>query len=134
MKYEINNKMINIPDNEIENSIANFEITQEEAIKMWLEDEGYIRNEEQEALEEKAKKNKITATIHQAKTINNKKVQKNRVKKENPVKEMIIQQIANLLPEFAEKVEITNKSKYISFTIGTETYEINLIQKRKPKK
>lgn len=135
MTYDFNGKKLKIPDDEITKAMKSLELTKDEAIQMWLEDEGYLDNEEQEALEKKAKENRITATIHQAKNTQvKKKTQKERVRKENPTKEMVIAEIAKILPNFAENVEITNVSKYISFTIGDEKFEINLIQKRKPKK
>lgn len=134
MKYNLNGKNINIPDADIERSMKSLELTKEEAIQMWLEDEGYLENEEQEELERKAKENRITATIHQATTKDpRKKIQKERVRKENPTKEMVIREIAALLPKFAEDVEVLNVGKLISFRIGEEKYEIDLKQKRKPK-
>lgn len=134
MKYNLNGKNINIPDVDIERSMKSLELTKEEAIQMWLEDEGYLENEEQEELERKAKENRITATIHQATTKDpRKKTQKERVRKENPTKEMVIREIAALLPKFAEDVEVLNVGKLISFRIGEEKYEIDLKQKRKPK-
>ena len=136
MTYNLNGKSIRIPDADIERSMKSLELTKEEAIQMWLEDEGYLENEEQEALEKKAKESRITATIHQASTIDKvkKKTQKERCRKENPTKEMIIREIAALLPNFAENVEVLNVGKLISFSIGEEKYEIDLKQKRKPKK
>lgn len=134
MKYNLNGKNINIPDADIERSMKSLELTKEEAIQMWLEDEGYLENEEQEELERKAKENRITATIHQASAKDShKKTQKERVRKENPTKEMVIREIAALLPKFAEDIEILNVGKLISFRIGEEKYEIDLKQKRKPK-
>ena len=134
MKYNLNGKNINIPDADIERSMKSLELTKEEAIQVWLEDEGYLENEEQEELERKAKENRITATIHQATAKDpRKKTQKGRVRKENPTKEMVIREIAALLPKFAEDIEILNVGKLISFRIGEEKYEIDLKQKRKPK-
>lgn len=134
MKYNLNGKNINISDADIERSMKSLELTKEEAVQMWLEDEGYLENEEQEELERKAKENRITATIHQATTKDpRKKTQKERVRKENPTKEMVIREIAALLPKFAEDVEVLNVGKLISFRIGEEKYEIDLKQKRKPK-
>lgn len=136
MTYNLNGKNIRIPDADIERSMKSLELTKEEAIQMWLEDEGYLENEEQEALEKKAKESRITATIHQASATDKvvKKTQKERCRKENPTKEMVIREIAALLPNFAENVEILNVGKLISFSIGEEKYEIDLKQKRKPKK
>lgn len=133
MKYDFNGKKINIPDDEIQKSMRVLEVSQDEAIQIWLEDEGYLENEEQEELERKGKESRITATIHQAHKPQ-KKTQRERVRKENPTKEMVIKEIAALLPKFAENVEVLNIGKLISFTIGDEKYEIDLKQKRKPKK
>lgn len=134
MKYDFNGKKINIPDADIERSMKSLELTREEAIQMWLEDEGYLENEEQEELEKKAKENRITATIHQASAKDpRKKTQKERVRKENPTKEMVIREIAAILPNFAEDIEVLNVGKLISFRIGEDKFEIDLKQKRKPK-
>ena len=62
---------------------------------------------------------------------------KPRQRKENPTKGGIITELATFLTEnsqFATKnVEITNKERQISFKIGDETFELTLVQKRKPK-
>lgn len=134
MNYNFNGKNIRIPDADIERTMKMLELTKEEAIQVWLEDEGYLENEEQEELCKKAKENRITATIHEASAINKKKTQRERVRKENPTKEMVIAEIAKILPNFAENVQVLNIGKLISFTIGENTYEIDLKQKRKPKK
>lgn len=135
MVYQLGNKKIKIPDSDIKRSVEKLGITQEEAIQVWLEDEGYLENEEQEALEQKAKKNRITATIHQAKAEAPKqKTQKERVRKDDPTKELIIAETAKFLENYAENIQITNVGKLISFKIGEDDYEFNLIRKRKPKK
>ena len=133
--YTLGKRKIKIPDTDIERSMKVLGITKDEAIQVWLEDEGYLENEEQEELEEKAKKNRITATIHQASSIDpKKKTQKERVRKEDPTKELIIAKTAEFLKDYAENVKITNIGKLISFKIGEDDYEFNLIRKRKPKK
>ena len=134
MRYNFKGKSINIPEAEIEKSIKILGMTREEAIEMWLEDEGYLENEEQENLCQKAKENRVTATVHQAKADKPKKTQKERVKKENPTKERVIAETAKMLEGLAVNVEITNKTKLISFELDGNKYEFNLIEKRKPKK
>ena len=135
MTYKLNGKSIKIPDAEIEKSMKALELSRDEAIQMWLEDEGYLENKEQEALDAKAKASRITATIHQASAKDvKKKTQKERVQKEDSTKEMIIAEIAEMLPKFAENVQILNKNKLISFQIGEDLFEIDLKRKRKPKK
>jgi len=135
MRYNFNGKNINIPDKELQKNMEVLSVTKEEAIEIWLEDEGYLDNEEQNALDKKAKDNRMTATIHQAKAIGKKKTQKERVRKENPTKEMVIKKITSLLIEsdFAENVTIANPTKIITFTIGNTHFTIDLIQNRAKK-
>ena len=125
---------VRIPDDEINKFVTNHGITKDEAIQMWLEDEGYLENEEQEALCQKAKENRITATIHEASAKDpKKKTQRERVKKEDSTKEMIIAEIAKMLPQFAENVKIENAGKLITFSIGADNFKIDLIRTRNKK-
>ena len=61
----------------------------------------------------------------------------NRSRKENPTKEAIIAEIAQFLAEKSENacenVEIPNKGRQISFSIGENRFELTLVQKRTPK-
>ena len=56
-------------------------------------------------------------------------------RKENPTKASIIAEIAKFLQENSENacenVQIINAERQISFTIGENTYEFTLVQKRK---
>jgi hypothetical protein len=55
-------------------------------------------------------------------------------KKADTTKEGVIQALFDFLVSNGyENVEITNKSKLISFKIADDSYEFNLIRKRKPK-
>ena len=56
-----NKKDIKIPKNYIEQAMKSLDITEEEAIQMYLEDEGIEINEEQERLCKLAKENKVGA-------------------------------------------------------------------------
>ena len=131
MTITVNGKVIRIKEQEVEKIAAGLGITNQEAIQVWLEDNGYLENAEQVQLDTKAKSNRITATIHQAKAINTKKTQRERVLKDDPTKESIISCIKALLEEKGcEKVEILNKSKLISFTLGGDTFKLDLIRQR----
>ena len=61
-----------------------------------------------------------------------------KVRAENPTKSGIISNLAEFLTEMSnflcENVEITNKERQIAFTCGENSYELTLVQKRKPKK
>lgn len=63
---------------------------------------------------------------------------KNRKRKENPTKANIVAELARFLTENSENacenVEITNKERQIAFKVGDNSYELTLVQKRKPKK
>ena len=129
-----NGKVVRIPMEEINKQMRLLKLSKDEAIQMYLEDEGYLENEEQEALERKAKENRITTTIHQAKAEYKEKTQRERVKKDDPTKEGVIKAIAEMLPSVnAENVEIVNAGKLITFTIGADRYKLDLIRQRPPK-
>ena len=131
MNYNFNGKNIRIPDAEIQNSMKILGLSKEEAIQMWLEDEGYLENEEVEALTEKAKKNK--AVVHDAKADKPRKTVK-RERKPDEEKENLIEILANCLKNAGFEAEITNKSKIIEFNVGENHYKLDLIKQRPPKK
>lgn len=131
MKYDFNGKTLNIPDALIEKNMKVLELTKEEAIEMWLEDEGYLENEEVEALTKKAKENK--AVDHGAKADKPRK-QVKRERKPDVEKEKIIEILANCLKNEGFDAEITNKSKLIEFIVGENHYKLDLVKKRPPKK
>lgn len=134
MKYELDNgRTINIPDKDIENLQKNLDISYNEAVLTWLSDNDYISDDTVEELSEKAKKNRITATVHQAKAENSlKKERKPREKKENPLKKQIIDIIFQALSE-KYNAKVTNAEKYIDFSVDGLEFTINLVQHR-PKK
>ena len=108
-------------------------ISEFEAIEMWLEDNGYLVNEEQNALDMKAKGNKVKLATSTEKP--KAKTQKERVAKSNPDKEYIVGVVAEFLEEIVGKdnVNIENKAKLITFKYKGEDYKLDLVQKRKSK-
>ena len=126
-------RVVKVAAKYIERMVDKLEIDEEEAILTWLEDEEYLTNDEQDELTEQAKENKSVKIIDAKADKPEKKTQKDRTRKENPTKEMVIAKIAEMLPEFAENVVIENKGKLITFTIGEDEFKIDLVQKRKPK-
>lgn len=137
MRYKINEKDINIPDKDISHLMETMKLQNEdEAIKIWLEDEGYLHNEEQEELCRKAKANRITATIHKAREkapSTSKRTTAPRIK-ENPTKEKVIKAAAAMLEQLgAVNINIENASKLITFTIDGGNFKLDLIQKREKK-
>lgn len=138
MKYTLNGKTINIPNAEIEKSMRVLAITEEEAIQMWLEDEGYLDNEEQNELEKKAKENRITATIHDAGNKTKRKQNKPKTVKVSDEKQALFAEIHEKLCEYCDEMggtcEVLKENKLISVKVGTKTFKIDLIEQRPPKK
>ena len=133
MKYTLENgKIVNIPDKEIENSMKSLELTKEEAIEMWLEDEGYLDNEEQNELDSKAKKVKID---HGASAIDKtqKKEKKPREIKVSDEKQTLFGEIVEKLAETGRNYEILKENKLICVKIGKKTFKIDLIETRQKK-
>lgn len=134
MKYQLKNgKSVNIPDKEIEKSMRALELTKEEAIQMWLEDNDYEVNEEQEELDSKAKKVKIQ---HGASAIDKseQKEKKPRVVKISDEKQALFSEILTNLEEvYPNSVEIVKENKLLTVKIGAKTFKIDIIEQR-PKK
>ena len=130
-----NDKIIKVGTAYLENMVETLDISFDEAVKTYLEDEEYEINDEQEALTKKAKDNRITATIHQAEDKTKERKKTVRTVKENPTKEKIIAEVYNCISAIAEVsgCRIENKAKIITFELGGESFKIDLIQKRKPK-
>lgn len=126
MVYEYEGKKYRIPNEDLKRLEETMGVSEAEAIWIWLEDEGIIDNEEQNALDQKAKENRITATIHQAKAFNPNKTQRERVLKPDPTKEGIVSAFADTLQETADFVKIINNGKLIVFKIGEEHFKVDL--------
>lgn len=134
MIVKVKNKEVKIPDEEIKNLMDKLELTEQEAIQTWLEDEGYEVNEEVERLTAKAKANG-TARINARANVENKK--STRERKANPVKEEIIQILANALKNNQNlpinAIKIENIGKIITFKVENREFKLDLIEKRQKK-
>ena len=128
---KVNGKNVNIADKEIEKAMESLELTREEAIEMILDDMGLTENEEQNDLDEKAKKVKIN---HQASADKEVKDKKPRTSKVTEEKQMLFSELCNFLKEKEFDFEILKENKLISINLGTENFKIDLINTRKPKK
>jgi hypothetical protein len=135
MRYTLpNGKNINIPDEEIKKSMKALDLTKEDAIQMWLEDNDYEVNEEQAELDAKAKKVKID---HGASAMDK---TKSKEKKPRPKvasdekKELFDEIFSNLQDIYKENVKIEKENKLIIVKIGSKTFKVDLIEQRPPKK
>lgn len=130
MIYTFNHKRVIIPDDFIIKNMRILELTKEEAIELWLEDNGFIKNEVVEELTAKAKENKVN---HGAKSFKPRK-KTERVRKPDVEKENVIEILSKALENAGFSPKITNKAKIIEFSIGENAYKLDLIKKRPPKK
>jgi len=135
MRYTLKTgKVIVIPDDEITANMTALKVSEEEAVEIWLEDNEYEINEEQAALDKKAKKEKINL---EAKSGERKKVEHRTVKISDEKKAVFDTILTNLdRCEFIdrENVSILKENKLIQVKIGEKTFKIDVIECRPPKK
>ena len=109
------------------------ELTEQEAIQTWLDDNDYTTNEVVEELTKKAKENKTTLINKARENVGNKKTTRER--KENPTKALIIAEIFNKLAEIEgiSQLKVENKEKLVTFSLNGNEYKLDLVQKRAKK-
>ena len=132
MRYDFNGKIINIPDEEIKHFMTTLDLTEQEAIEMYLDDHEYTTNEVVEELTKKAKTNKTDKIVVQSKA---EKTKTERKPKENPLKQAIIANIYSFLSKNPTLLGVTieNPTKTIDFYVEGKHFSLNLVEHR-PKK
>ena len=136
IEYELDeNVVVKIPREEIERTMKGLGCSEDDACWIWCEDNGKIDNDEQNELDKKAKDNRITATIHQARAETT-KVRKKVERKPDQVKDKLVENLKAFLIEqcFMENVSITKVGKLVEFDCGGEHFKLDLIRQRPPKK
>ena len=135
MRYTLpNGKNVNIPDEEIKKSMKALDLSKEDAIQMWLEDNDYEVNEEQAELDAKAKKVKID---HGASAVDKseKKEKKPRPKVASDEKKELFDEIfSNLQDVYKQNAQIVKENKLITVKIGEKVFKVDIIEQRTPKK
>lgn len=132
MVKEVNGKTISIPAATIQKFMKSLDITEDEAISLYLDDIGATINAEQTALTKKAEKAVKSASIVKARKAEP-KTQTERVKKPDEVKESIIKTIAASLSKLGT-VTIVDERKILTLTIDEQIFKIDLTRTRQPKK
>ena len=128
MKYNFNGKVINIPDAEIEKNMKALDISKDEAIGMWLDDNDYTENEVVEELTKKAKEVKRYEKA-------------DKPRKERKVERKVDEEKKKLLNLCRIPIEgaggivtnVKNEAEF-SFTFGDNCYTVKLVKHRPPKK
>lgn len=122
-------KTVEIADDWIAKTRRALNISSSEAINLWLCDNGYITDDEQEALNQKATAANAGMRVQS-------KERKKPTRKPDDLKRMLIAGLAKHMAEAYDgvrNVEVTNIERMIAFAIGDDQYEITLTKKRKPK-
>lgn len=128
MMYTLENgKKVNIPDKDIDNYVDKLEISQAEAIEMWLCDNDYETNEEQEEL---VKKSKGQRHYEKSDTPRKKTTRERKVDEE---KKHLISCIKVLLEGLGANISNVKNEAEISFIFGKNDYTLKLIKHRPPK-
>lgn len=126
MRYEFNGKMLTIPDKQIETNMRTLKMTKEQAIQLWLEDNGYLVNEEQEEFIAKVGKVKVSRG---AKSETEKKETKPRTVKVSTEKAQIWTDLVDFLSEnYTVSVKTDNKLLEIEF--NGKHFKVNLSEDR----
>ena len=130
MKYTLENgKTVNIPDKEIAKMQKNLELSENEAIELWLTDNDYLSDEEQDNLDNKAKKVKIQ---HDAVSKDRKKTAKPKTHKVSDEKKEIFQTILQNLDRSIyinrENITVLTENKLISVKVGDKTFKTSSFQ------
>ena len=128
MKYDFNGKAINIPDKDIENLMTALELSKEEAIETWLDDNDYTSNEEVEELSKKAK------AIRRYEKSDNERKKTTRERKVDEEKKRLLLDVKTLLEGLGANVTNIKNEAEISFLFGENDYTFKLIKHRPPKK
>lgn len=133
MKYTLKNgRSIVIPDKEIDKLVSSLEISIEDAIDLWLDDNNIETNEIAEELDEKASKVKIERDIVQVSTKKERKKPEKKVSNEK--KELFSEILSDLEDVYKGNVTILNENKLISVKIGEKIFKIDIIEQRPSKK
>lgn len=128
MKYDFNGKILNIPDAEIEKSMKLLDISKEEAISMWLDDNDYTENEIVAELSEKAKKN-----IKRYEQSDKKRKTSTKERKVDEEKKSFLNGFRIFAEGKGAIVTSTKNEAEFSFSFGENAYTVKLVKHRPAK-
>jgi len=121
-----NGKNVKVAKKWVDTACQKLDIDVDSALEMWLEDNDYLENEEQNELDKKAKENKIK--LGATEKTERKKVIRER--KPNIVKENIIKNLESCVRSFATDVKVENVGKIITFSYENKQFKLDLTEKR----
>lgn len=133
IKFELESgKVVNIPKAEVEKLMRSLDIDEISACELWCDDNDITENEEQKALNEKAKTVKIN---HDAQAKKSREKAKPRTIVVSDEKQTLFSDIWSHLSElYGENAEIVKENKLIIVKIGEKSFKVDLIEQRAKKK
>lgn len=131
MKLTINDKVVNIPDKEIENLKNSLGVSTDEAVEIWCDDNDITVNEEQNALDEKAKTVKINLGAKDDKK-ERKKSDKPKTVKVSDEKTQIFSEIVAFLSEKYD-ISVVTANKLLEINLNGKNFKLNLSETRAKK-
>lgn len=133
MRYTFSSgKTITIPDDELDKISTGLGVSRSEAVGIWLEDAEYEINEEQEALDNAAKKVRIDTGAGDG----NKKSKKHTVKVSEEKKELfdtILKNLDRCWGVYRSNIEVLKENKLIQVKINDKIFKIDIVEQRKPR-
>lgn len=123
-----NGKVVKISKKWVDDTTIRLDTDIEDVVLMYLEDNGFLDNEEQDELDTKAKTNKVK--VEAKANVERKKVVRER--KPNVAKENIISDLAHYLLQNSDYslINVENKAKIITFTYQNKEFKLDLVEKR----
>lgn len=126
MKYDFNGKILNIPDKDLEVLEKNLDISREEAIQCWLDDNDYTISEEEQELTKKAK------TIRHYEKSDKERKKTTKERKVDEEKKYLLNLLIEAVNQKNRIDNIKNEAEF-SFTFNENAYTVKLIKHRPPK-
>jgi len=132
IKTDFNGKTYSVEKEQIEVLMKSLDLTFEEAVETYLDDEGLLENEEQNALDKKAQK--IYKEQSRVNTEKAKKPRQTRNRTVSPEKSGFVEKLYQFLTENYENVEIIRPNKFYSVEINGKIIKMDIMEQRPPKK
>ena len=132
IKTEFNGKTYSVEKEQIEVLMKSLDLTFDEAVETYLDDEGLLENEEQNALAKKAQK--VYKEQSRVDTEKAKKPRQTRNRTVSPEKSGFVEKLYQFLTENYENVEIIRPNKFYSVEINGKIIKMDIMEQRPPKK
>lgn len=132
IKTDFNGKTYTVEKEQIETLMKSLDLTFDEAVETYLDDEGILENEEQNALDEKAQK--VYKEQSRVDTEKAKKPRQTRNRTVSPEKSGFVEKLYQFLTENYENVEIIRPNKFYSVEINGKIIKMDIMEQRPPKK